>query len=57
MPKIKLEIVVAEAQAQGIIDAIIESAKTGEVGDGKIFITDLSSIVRIRTGEMDREAL
>ncbi len=57
VPKIKIEIVVPEAEAQGILDTIIESAKTGQVGDGKIFVYDLSQTVRIRTGEVNGDAL
>lgn len=57
VPKIKLEIVVAEDAAQGVIDTIVQSARTGQVGDGKIFISDLSQTVRIRTGEINGDAI
>jgi nitrogen regulatory protein P-II 1 len=57
VPKIKIEIVVPESDVQGVVDAIIRSARTGQTGDGKIFITDLSGTVRIRTGELDQDAL
>ncbi|MDD4342964.1 MAG: P-II family nitrogen regulator [Eubacteriales bacterium] len=57
LPKIKLEIVVKAEQAEDVIKIIIENAKTGKVGDGKIFIQDISGAIRIRTGEKDREAL
>ncbi len=57
LPKIKLEIVVKAEQAEDVIKIIIENAKTGKVGDGKIFIQDISAAIRIRTGEKDREAL
>lgn len=57
VPKIKLEIVVAEDDLQNVLDAIVEAAKTGQVGDGKIFVSDLTQVVRIRTGELDREAI
>jgi nitrogen regulatory protein P-II 1 len=51
VPKVKLEIVVADGDAQGVVDAILESARTGQVGDGKIFISELVDTIRIRTGE------
>jgi len=57
VPKYKLEIVVPEDSAQGVIDAIVQAARTGQVGDGKIFVSDLSQAVRIRTGEIDGDAL
>ncbi len=57
VPKIKLELVVAEAQLQAALDAIVKAAKTGQVGDGKIFVSDLSQAVRIRTGETGDAAL
>ena len=57
LPKIKIEIVVPEGDAQGVIDTIIQSAQTGQVGDGKIFVSDLSQTVRIRTGELNGDAL
>jgi len=57
VPKIKIEIVVPERDVQAVVDAIVQSARTGQVGDGKIFVSDLSQIVRIRTGELDSDAL
>ena len=51
IPKVKVELVVSDADCQGLIDAIIQSARTGQVGDGKIFITELAGAIRIRTGE------
>lgn len=57
VPKIKLEIAVAEDDLQSVLDAVVQAAKTGQVGDGKIFVSDLTQIVRIRTGELDREAI
>ncbi len=57
LPKVKLELVV-EAKAQDkVIETICEAAKTGKVGDGKIFVSDLQELVRIRTGETNTEAL
>ncbi len=57
VPKIKLEVVVADADAKSVIDAIVGAARTGQVGDGKIFIADLSNVVRIRTGETGDSAI
>ena len=57
IPKIKLEVVVADAAANGVVDAIVKAAKTGQIGDGKIFIHDLSDAVRIRTGETGDDAI
>ena len=57
IPKIKIEIVVAETRSAEVIQTIVDAAKTGEVGDGKIFVTDLSQVVRIRTGELDHDAI
>ncbi|MBU1124733.1 MAG: P-II family nitrogen regulator [Candidatus Omnitrophica bacterium] len=51
LPKIKIEVVVTDADLQRITQVIIESAKTGEIGDGKIFISDIEDAIRIRTGE------
>lgn len=57
VPKIKIEVVIPEAQLKGVLDTIVTSARTGEVGDGKIFVSDMTHAVRIRTGEIDHEAL
>jgi len=57
VPKVKIEIVVADAQAQQVIDAIEKSAKTGRIGDGKIFVCGVEEAVRIRTGERAEEAI
>ncbi len=57
VPKLKLEIAVDDALAEGAVNAIREVAQTGKVGDGKIFVLDLVSVMRIRTGETDSEAL
>jgi nitrogen regulatory protein P-II 1 len=57
VPKMKLEIVVPAARVQEVIDAITESAQTGKIGDGKIFVTPVEEAVRIRTGERDESAL
>ena len=55
--KLKVEVVVENEKVNSVIDAIAEAAKTGEIGDGKIFITSIDSVVRIRTGDKDEEAL
>jgi nitrogen regulatory protein P-II 1 len=56
-PKVKLEIVVPEEEAAGVLKAICESARTGSVGDGKIFVSDLIETVRVRTGEVGEPAI
>ena len=57
VPKIKIEVVVPDANLQLALDTIIRSAQTGQVGDGKIFVTDLAEAVRIRTGESGETAI
>src|SRR5450631_567663 len=57
LPKVKIEVAVENALADQVIDAIISSARTGKVGDGKIFVVDLTQIIRIRTGERDANAI
>jgi nitrogen regulatory protein P-II 1 len=57
VPKVKLEIVIADGQVQAVVDAIEKSAKTGRIGDGKIFVTGVEEAVRIRTGERAEEAI
>ncbi|KUI98439.1 MULTISPECIES: nitrogen regulatory protein P-II [Vibrio] len=57
LPKVKLEIVVSSDVVDKCVDAIIETAQTGKIGDGKIFITDVERVIRIRTGEEDEDAI
>jgi nitrogen regulatory protein P-II 1 len=57
LPKIKLEVVVNDDQLEACIEAITEAARTGKIGDGKIFVTDVERVVRIRTGETDESAI
>ncbi|WP_028951152.1 P-II family nitrogen regulator [Sulfurihydrogenibium subterraneum] len=57
LPKIKLEIVVDDEMVEKVVEAIVSSARTGKVGDGKIFITPVEDVIRIRTGERGTEAL
>lgn len=57
LPKIKIEVAVAAAQVDAVIEAIVAAARTGQIGDGKIFVTELTHCVRIRTGETDSDAI
>ncbi|MEX2187225.1 MAG: P-II family nitrogen regulator [Pirellulales bacterium] len=57
VPKVKVEVVVSDADASTAVEAIVAAAKTGQVGDGKIFVSDLRQVVRVRTGETDDAAL
>ena len=57
LPKVKLEVVLNDEQVERAIEAITEAARTGKIGDGKIFITTVEQVVRIRTGERDRDAV
>ena len=57
LPKVKLEIIVADDQVDECIDAIIDTAQTGKIGDGKIFVYDVERVIRIRTGEENEEAI
>ncbi len=57
IPKVKVEVVVAEADSRKVIDTIVQVARTGQVGDGKIFVTELADAIRIRTGESSHEAV
>ncbi len=57
LPKVKIEVVVSDSSAEGAIDAIVKAAKTGRIGDGKIFVTNVEQVIRIRTGETDESAI
>jgi nitrogen regulatory protein P-II 1 len=57
LPKVKIEVVVPNTQVEGAIDAIVKSARTGKIGDGKIFVTSVEHVVRIRTGETNEAAV
>jgi nitrogen regulatory protein PII len=57
VPKIKIEIVIEKEKLEKVIDAILKTAKTGQIGDGKIFVSDIEDVIRIRTEESGREAL
>jgi len=57
LPKIKMEIVIADSQVEDVVNAIVKAAETGRIGDGKIFITNIEEAVRIRTGERGENAV
>ena len=57
LPKVKVEVVVKSADVDTCVDAIVRAARTGKIGDGKIFITSVERVVRIRTGELDESAV
>ena len=57
LPKVKVEVVVPDAATDAAIDAIVKAAKTGRIGDGKIFVTNVEQVIRIRTGETDEAAI
>jgi nitrogen regulatory protein P-II 1 len=57
VPKVKIEVAVSDDKLQKVVDTIIRSAQTGQIGDGKIFVSDLREVIRIRTGETGGEAL
>jgi nitrogen regulatory protein P-II 1 len=57
LPKVKIDVVVADATADAAVDAVIKAAKTGKFGDGKVFVSKLDQVVRIRTGEQGEQAL
>ena len=57
LPKVKVEVVVRSAEVESCVDAIVRAAHTGKIGDGKIFITPVERVVRIRTGELDDAAI
>ena len=57
LPKIKISLIIKEKNAKKVIDTIVESAKTGDIGDGKIFVYPVESVIRVRTGEVDYDAI
>ena len=57
LPKVKIEVVVTEAMLDAAIEAIVKAARTGKIGDGKIFVTSVEQVVRIRTGETNEAAI
>jgi nitrogen regulatory protein P-II 1 len=57
LPKLKIEVVIADAQASAAVDAIVKAAKTGKIGDGKVFVSSVENVVRIRTEETGEQAV
>ncbi len=57
LPKVKIEVVVDESVVEAVVDAIIKAARTGKIGDGKIFVQEIEQVIRIRTGETGAEAV
>lgn len=57
VPKVKVEVICEDDEAQGVVDAIAKAARTGKIGDGKIWVTPAEQVMRIRTGEMGPDAL
>ena len=57
LPKVKVEAVVEDADAPAVADAIVNAARTGKIGDGKIFVTEIERVIRIRTGDLDDAAV
>jgi nitrogen regulatory protein P-II 1 len=57
VPKIRVEVLVDDSQVDAISDAVVQAARTGKIGDGKIWVTDVGRILRIRTGEVDEDAI
>ena len=57
LPKVKIEVVIPDTMLERAVDAIVKSARTGKIGDGKIFITSVEQVIRIRTGETDEAAI
>ncbi len=57
LPKVKLEVVVPESELEAVIEAIVSSARTGRLGDGKVFVSPVEEVIRIRTGERGEEAI
>ena len=57
VPKLKIEVIVADSQVEKVVEAISATAKTGQIGDGKIFVAPIEHVLRIRTGETDADAL
>ena len=57
VPKVKIEVLVADDDVQGVVDAIVKNARTGKIGDGKLWVTEAEQVIRIRTGEMGPDAV
>jgi nitrogen regulatory protein P-II 1 len=57
VPKVRMEILVADDDVQGVVDSIVKAARTGKIGDGKLWVTEAEQVIRIRTGEMGPDAV
>ena len=57
VPKVKVEVLVADGDVQGVVDALVKAARTGKIGDGKLWVTEAEQVIRIRTGEMGPDAV
>ena len=57
VPKVRVDVLVADGDANKVVDAIVEAARTGKIGDGKVWVTALETVVRVRTGERDADAI
>ncbi len=57
VPKVRIDVVVSDAEADKVVEAIVQAARTGKIGDGKVWITPVEALVRVRTGERDADAL
>ncbi|MDT4937495.1 MAG: nitrogen regulatory protein 1 [Pseudonocardiales bacterium] len=57
VPKVRIDILVADADAEKVVDAVVEAARTGKIGDGKVWVTAVETLVRVRTGERDADAV
>ena len=57
VPKVRVEVLVDVVDADKVVDAVIEAARTGKIGDGKVWVTDIDTVIRVRTGERDADAL
>jgi nitrogen regulatory protein P-II 1 len=57
VPKVRVDVLVTDSEAAKVVDAIVEAARTGKIGDGKVWVTDVAAVVRVRTGERDADAV
>ena len=57
VPKVKVEVIASDADAEKLVNAIVEAARTGKIGDGKVWVTSVDSLIRVRTGERDADAV
>jgi len=57
VPKVRVEVLVESSDALKVVDAVLEAARTGKIGDGKVWVTDIDTVVRVRTGERDEDAV